>query len=121
MTPADGTNSTLPGADAHSILGHTFHVDQAFVQEQGNAFGEQAVQDVPVPGAECRQAVVIDGHAATDPLKRDLSFVPAAPVQFTSTANRPQGGIQPERHQDPYVDRLRSRRALDRLIIRDDR
>ena len=97
VTPPEGSGaSTSPHAQA--ILSDPVEIDQVLLQQDGDAVGEQLVQEVEVADAKIGQGMVIDRDPATEPAK--AMMVQAQPVQGAGAANALDGGVEPQGHPD---------------------
>ena len=101
------------GADLHPVLGHAFERHQPLGHQAGDTLRQQAVEQFHVLCAKVGKGVVIHRDAAAKPTIRRMVLAQA--IQFPRAAHRPQGGVQPQGHQDARIGGRLPRTALDRL------
>ena len=91
------------GPHPHPVLGNPAQIDQSLGHQLGHALSEQAVEHRPVRYAKVRQRVCAHGDAAADPPVRIV--LAAKPLERSRAAHPLRRRVDPQREQDPRIDR----------------
>ena len=100
----------------HAIVSHTVERHESLRTKPRHALSQEWVQYCFTLGSKIRQRVVVDRDAATYPT---VSYMlPAQFIQLARTTHAIQRCIQPQRQQNPRIDRGPPRVALHRFDCR---
>ena len=110
LPATEGTGSGA-GPHTHAVLREHVQRDQPLMQPRRDGVGEQFIKDVDMLRAEVAEQVIIDTHAAADPLVRRVSR--AELRDPASTADTFTRGKHPQSQQNSRISMIPSRLALN--------
>ena len=94
-------------------MGSGVQIDQSLIHEAGQRLGQQAIEQVGMLGAEIREHVVIEGHAAAQPLVGAVALTEA--FDLAGTGDAIDGRPEQQGKEDAKVRGIAAHMALDGL------